>query len=144
MSKFPLTFEVIADATEGTTNPWKCSADALDPINMAIPVEVNGPGKAYSPEDLFGLAVLNCIIAVYKNICEKNSLNFKKIEGKLIVKMDKVEGNSQVLLTHLEITFNITGASDKEKARELLERAMKMCPVSNSIKSGKTCHITVE
>jgi len=144
MSKFPLHFKVSAEATEGTTNTWTCLADNLKPIDMAIPVEFKGPGKAYSPEDLFGLAVLNCIIAVYKDICEKNSLNFKKIEGKANVKMDKSAGDSQVILTHIEINFNVKGAADKEKARELLERAIKICPVSNSIKSGKTCHITID
>ena len=143
MPNFPLKFEVSAEAKEGTSNSWKCQANALTPIEVAIPPEFNGPGKAYSPEDLYGLAVLNCLIAVYKDYCEKNAVKFEKIESKLVVTMDKsTEGNGPIL-THLDISFNVIGASDKDKARSLLEKTLQTCPVTNSIKSGKTCHIEI-
>lgn len=144
MTNFPLKFEVMADSKYGISEPWQCSANALQPITVSIPAEFNGPGKAYSPEDLYGLAVLNCLISVYKYLCETNKVVFEKIDGKLIVTMDKKQQNGQLILTHLDITFNVYGSQDKEKARELLERAIRECPVTNSIKSGKTCHINID
>ncbi len=140
---FPLKFEVKAEAVPNISTPWTCSAKDFDPISIAIPPEFNGPGKAYSPEDLYGLAVLNCIIAVYKDICEKNNIQFKKISGSLIVCMDKSHSGNGLIMKNLEITLHVEEASDKEKAREFLEKALKICPVTNSIKSGKTCHINI-
>ncbi|MBN2479460.1 MAG: OsmC family protein [Parachlamydiales bacterium] len=143
MSMFPLKYEVIANASEGISNKWESSVKGLPKIEVAVPPEFNGPGKAYSPEDLYGLAVLNCLIAVYKDICEKNQIKFKEINGKIIVTLDKSHEGNGLVITHLDITFDISGASDKDKARIFLEKALKTCPVTNSIKSGKTCHITI-
>lgn len=144
MANFPLKFEVIADADYGISTPWQSSANALQPITIAIPPEFNGPGKAYSAEDLYGLAILNCLISVYKSLCEINKVVFEKIDGKLIVTLDKKHQNGQLILTHLDITLNIKGAQDKEKARSFLEKAIKDCPVTNSIKTGKTCHFNFD
>ncbi len=143
MIDFPLKFEVKADSKSGIANNWQCSANNLDPINVAIPVEFHGYGKAYTPEDLYGLAVLNCIIAVYKALCEKNNIEFEKIEGSVIVTLDKKHENGNLILTNLDIKFKVIGAKDKEKARTFLEKAIKDCPVSNSIKSGKIYHIEI-
>ena len=143
MVDFPLKFEVKADSKPGVSTNWQCSANNLEPIKVGIPVEFHGPGKAYTPEDLYGLAVINCIIAVYKAISEKNSSEFEKIEGSIIVSLDKKEENGNLELTNLDIKFKVTGAKDKEKAKTFLEKAIKDCPVSNSIKSGKTYHLDV-
>jgi len=89
------------------------------------------------------MAVLNCLIAVFKDLAERNQVKFEKIEGKIFVTMDKNVENNGLTLTHLDITFNIIGAEDNEKARTFLEKAIVDCPVTNSIKSGKTCHIDI-
>ncbi|NGX34886.1 MAG: hypothetical protein K1060chlam1_01246 [Candidatus Anoxychlamydiales bacterium] len=143
MIDFPLKFEVKADATPGVSTTWQCSANNLDPIKMSLPLEFHGPGKAYTPEDLYGLAVLNCIFAVYKAISEKNNVVFEKIEGSVQVFLDKKHENGNLVITKLDIKFLVTGAKDKEKARTFLEKAIKDCPVSNSIKAGKTYHIDI-
>jgi len=142
MAKFPLKFEVTAKATPGVSTPWTCKAQDLTEINTCIPVEFNGPGKAYTPEDFFGLAVLNCIIAVVKGNCERNNIQFEELNGKISVNMSN-QGNS-LLLDHLDITIFIKNASDKEKIKTLIEKSILECPVSNSIKSGKTYHIEVD
>jgi uncharacterized OsmC-like protein len=143
MSQFPLKFEVQANAMHGISNPWKSFAKDFDPINVAIPVEFQGPGKTYSPHELYGLAILNCLIGIYKHLCEKNNVTFKKLEGKLTLTIDKNTENDQIILSHIDITFNITEASDKEKARDCLEKTFKICPVANSIKVGKTYHVNI-
>ncbi|MFA6118903.1 MAG: OsmC family protein [Parachlamydiales bacterium] len=143
MSKFPIKFEVSAIATPGVSLPWKSFTRDLPPIPVAIPPELNGPGKAYSPEDLYGLAVLNCLFAVYKYLCEKNNIQFEKVEGKIIVTMDRNTENEELIISHLDITINISKPSDGSKAKELLEKTLKVCPITNSIKTGKTCHINI-
>lgn len=143
MFTFPIKFDVNATATSGISNPWTSSAKNLQDITVAIPPQFCGPGKAYSPEELYGLAILNCLIAVYKHICQNNNIDFKKIESSLSVFVDKKAECDELLITHVDVVINVSGATDKEKARAFLEKAFKVCPVANSLKMGKTYHINI-
>jgi len=144
MTKFPIKFEVSAKAKAGVLKSWQCSAPNLEPITVGVPVEFNGPGKVYTPEDLYGLAIINCLIAVYKYLCEKNNVTFESIEAKIVVSMNKKPENDELIISHLDITFNLTKPSDEKEARLLLEKALQVCPITNSVKPGKVCHINIK
>ena len=143
MIKFPMKFEVQAASPPGAGSPWTAQADELPPIPSAIPPEFMGPGGGYSPEDLFAIALLNCLIATFKVYCEKSKVDFREIKGKVNLTVDKLSGQSGLAMTQADIFFDISGASDAEKARKLLDGAIKDCAVSNSIKTGKTFHINI-
>jgi len=44
MSMFPLKFEVSAEAKPGISTTWKSQTKGLEPITVAIPPELHGPG----------------------------------------------------------------------------------------------------
>ena len=50
---------------------------------------------------------------------------------------------TDIAMTQAEVFFDITGSSDVEKAKKLMDGAIKDCAVSNSIKTGKTFHINI-
>ncbi len=143
MVKFPMEFEVEAKALSGIQSPWTSQADSLPPIPCAIPPEFMGPGGGYSPEDLFALSVVNCMIATFKVYAEKSKVSFQAVRAKAELTVDKFATEAGFGMTHIEITFQIDGAQDKEKAKKTMETAIKDCAVGNSIKSGKTFHILV-
>lgn len=143
MVKFPMKFVAEANAGPGINSPWTAQTDLLPPIPSAIPPEFTGPGGGYSPEDLFSLAVINCVIATFKVYCEKGKLSFQNIQGKALLTLDKFVAEAGFGMTQIDLTFDIQGASDVEKVKKTLESAIKDCAVSNSIKSGKTFHINV-
>ncbi len=143
MVTFPLKFEVKATATDGVSHPWSAQADKLPPIPSAIPPEFMGPGTGYSPEDLFAIAVLNCLIALFKVYCEKGRVSFHEIQGRAITTIDRQPSEMSFSIVQIEIFLNVTGSSDLVKIRKLLDTAIKDCPVGQSIKSGKTFHISV-
>ena len=142
MVKFPMNFEVEAKAPSGISSQWIAQANHLPPIPSAIPPEFTGPGGGYSPEDLFGIAVLNCLIALYKVYCEKSKLVFQEIKAKAVLTADKDPASVSFYISHIDVFLTVEGASDQEKARKLLESAIKDCPISNSIKSAKSFHIS--
>lgn len=144
MSKFPMFFEVTAQAESGIAKNWTAKALDLDPIPVAIPPEFSGPGKGYSPEDLFAMACVNCIIATFKVYAEHTNIRFEHIQAKAVLSLDKHPSENFLSMTNIDITFHLKGASDKEKAKTTLEKAIKDCAVCNSIKSSKTYHINVE
>lgn len=143
MVKFPMKFEVIAAASSGMGTPWTSQTDQFPPIPCAVPAEFMGPGGAYSPEDLFALSILNCIIATFKVYAEKGKVSFKTIKGKAQLTVDKLVDQPGFGMTHIDIALDIENASDPERVRHVLEHAIKDCAVSNSIKTGKTFHINV-
>jgi uncharacterized OsmC-like protein len=143
MLKFPMKFQVEASAPSGILTQWTARSDALPPIPSAIPPEFTGPGGGYSPEDLFALSVLNCMIATYKVYMEKSKVSFENVEGRAVLTVDKHPSEPVFTMAHIEFFFDVTGSSDREKARVLLEKAIKDCAVSNSIKSGKSFHLNI-
>ncbi len=143
MSQFPMNFEVSTEATSGISKKWTGRGANTENITIAIPPEFHGPGHAFTPEDLYALSVLSCVIASYKVLCEKHEVTFEKLDGKASVTMDRNPAFNGIALTDLTITLDIKNSSNKEKARELLDTAIKHCPVANSIKTGKTYHINI-
>ncbi len=143
MLKFPMKFEVTSTATSGILSQWTAQADSLPPIPSAIPPEFSGPGGGYSPEDLFGIAILNCLISMYKVYCEKSKITFKSIEGKAIVVVDKSPSEPSFVVTEVNFYIDVAGVSHQEKAKSLFDQAAKDCPLGNSIKAGKTFHINI-
>lgn len=143
MLKFPMTFEALATAQQGISTQWTASADKLPPITCAIPPEFMGPGGGYSPEDLFAISLLNCLMATFKVYCEKSKVSFREMKGRILLTVDKSPGQDILAMTQANIFFDITGASDAERVRKLLDAAIRDCAVSNSIKTGKTFHINI-
>lgn len=143
MIKFPMKFEVEARGPSGIGSPWTAKAEQLPSIQCAIPKEFAGPGGGYSPEDLFALAVLSCLIATYKVYCEKEKITFDEIQGTSAATADKSPQGQGFLITHIEIHVIVKGSSDSEKAKKLLEMAIRDCAIGNSIKSSKTFHSDV-
>ena len=142
--KFPMKFEAQGESKSGIASSWKSWSGELPPIPCAIPVEFSGPGNAYSPEDLFSLSLLSCMVAMFKVYCEKSKISFQDLKAKVMLTMDLNTSENVLVFTHADVTITVKGASDPGKARELLERAVKDCPVSNSIKTGKTFHFTFD
>jgi len=73
MSAFPKIFTVESKGESGVQSTWvnQLKDKASTPIVMAIPPEFEGPGGTYSPEDLYALSLLNCYLATFKYIAEK-------------------------------------------------------------------------
>lgn len=128
MIKFPLKFEVEASASAGSNSPWEAQASQLSPILCAIPPEFMGPGGGYSPEDLFAIALLNCLIATSKVYCEKSKVTFQEIKGRVVLTVDKA-GAQGFAMTHADLFFDISGASDAEKLQKILDAAIRDCAV---------------
>lgn len=143
MVTFPLHFTVEAEGKSGIAALWTARSAHLPPISCGIPPEFGGTGQGYSPEDLFALSILNCLIATFKVYCEKSNLSFSEIKGKAVVSMSKHPSEKSFWLSDIDFTLEVRGASNIEKVKALLDRAVQDCAVSNSIKSAKTFHLHV-
>lgn len=140
--QFPMQFEVQGESDSGIQSLWPIKVDHLPSITCAIPQEFRGPGGGYSPEDLFGLAALSCLMATFKVFAEMSSLNFDKISGMINVIVDRPKGKPAGI-TQLQISLKVSNASNKDKALQLLEESKKSCLVTNALTVEKVYHFDV-
>lgn len=137
MIQYPLSFTVRSKGAAGIPAPIEASAEDFPPIGGAIPKEFGGPGGGYSPEDLFALSVVSCLIATFKVFAEKAKLAYTEISGEAKLIIDRNAQGVPEFQT-LEITFTLSGVEDQEKAKTLLGESEKYCLVSNAITCKKT------
>ena len=143
MVNFPLKYTSKIEADSKITNKWNCQANSGETVACAVPPEFNGPGHSFTPEDFFTMAVLNCIVASFKVICEKRKENFENIKGKAVLNMDINQADNALYFTEIDINIEVSGASNVETVKKLLEQAVAVCPVSSGIKTSKTFHLKV-
>jgi len=137
MIKYPLSFTVHSKGAAGVPTPIEASAENFPPIAGAIPKEFGGPGGGYSPEDLFAISVISCLIATFKVFAEKGKLVYTEISAEAKLGIDRnAEGVPE--FQTLEMSFTLTGVEDQEKAKTLLAESQKYCLVSNAITCKKT------
>ena len=137
MIKYPLFFEASSNSESGINATFEATSYDYPVITCAIPKEFNGPGGGYSPEELFSLSVLTCLIATFKVFAERSKLQYTDItaSGKLTI-----DRSSQGMpeLKKLDIKFTLSGVQDQAKAKLLLGESEKYCLVSNAVKTEKT------
>lgn len=132
MIKYPLYFKATASANSGIVNTWSSQANDLPPIDCAIPVEFQGPGGGYSPEDLLCMTVINCFIATFKVFAEKTSLKFEAIDADANLEIGR-DSTGKVKVTKLILNINLKKPADTEKAKTILNEAQKNCLMANAL-----------
>ncbi len=137
MNQYPMQFQGHVKSTKGVETTIETDAEGLPPIQGAIPKEFAGPGGGYSPEDLYTLSVLSCLVATFKVFAQKSNLVFNDIDGTATLTIDRNESGVPEL-KKLDMEFTLTGVEDQEKAKTVLGEAEKYCLVSNAIKTEKS------
>ena len=138
MTKYPMPFTVQARSESGIQTAWATSASVeLGDIKMAIPPEFEGPGTGFSPEDLFAMALQNCYVATFKVFAEKSRLQFKDIQVKTVLEVDR-DDKGRPWMARAHFTITLSGANQQENARRILERTSQNCMILNSVNTSKT------
>ncbi len=136
MISYPITFGYSAKANAGTHASWDAKAPEERVAVCAIPPEFEGPGKGYSPEDFFGLAIINCFVATFKVIAEKSRVSFEtlSVDGKLVVDRDE-KGRPWMSAFRIEATVLSGANGDPGRIQRVLEKTSESCIVVNSVKT---------
>ncbi len=143
MIHYPLVFQVSSSAQSGVAANWSTRSGSMpDAVTMAIPPEFEGPGGGYSPEDIYAFALMNCFIATFKVISEKSKLAYEGMEASGTLTVDRNETGTP-WMKEFALKVAITGASDPERTRRLLEKTSQSCMILNSVKTGKTFEFLV-
>lgn len=119
------------------------ASPGLPDIETAPPPEFDGPGGAWSPENLLCAALADCFILTFRGISRAARLEWLKLECRVEGTLERVEGSAWFTRYANFATLTVPAGSDVAKARALLERAEKGCLISNSLRGVRTLEAEV-
>lgn len=133
MISYPLTFNGESLAEPGMELKWETSASGMS-CSSSIPVEFEGGGGSYSPEDFFLLALQNCFVATFKVFSHYSKLQFSKINVNTRLVVDKNEVG-QPIMKELYLIVRIEDANDLKKAKLLAKKTLETGFILQSVKT---------
>ncbi len=136
MVTYPLEIFSKSQSPSGIQNEWSARAGSFGPLDLSIPREFDGPNSAYSPEDLFAMALVSCFTATFKVVAERSRLEFESLDGECHMSIDRDSGDKgTVRVIAVDFKFSLRGAADSAKAERLLQQTSKQCILINSLKA---------
>ena len=131
MQSLPHTYAVGARAAvEGLVT---VSSESLPDISSAPPKEFDGPGDQWSPETLFLAAVADCYVLSFRAVAAASKLTWENIECHTQGKLDSVDRETRFTEIENSITLTLPADADASRAETVLEKAEKICLISNSL-----------
>ena len=122
-------------------------AEGLPRIDVSAPPEFHGEDRTWTPEHLFVAAVNSCYMATFASIVEVSKLDILSFACKATGRLEKVDGQGyRVTEVALRPTLVVKNQADFERGARLLEKALKHCFISKSVRSEVTLspEITIE
>jgi organic hydroperoxide reductase OsmC/OhrA len=117
-------------------------SDGLPQIRSMPPPEWGGPGGFWSPETLLLAAVGDCTVMTFRAMAKASRFHWSELEAGVEGKLERIEGHSRFTEITLRVRLVVPPGSDAARARQLLEKALTGCPVSNSLTATK--HVEAE
>ena len=109
-------------------------------IEGAPPIEFDGPGHQWSPEELLLSAIGLCFITTFCSMAHKENLSFHSFACKVDGTLEKTKEGLN--FTQYKIHSSISSQlADREKTSALLAKAKKYCIVGNALKIEPTLEI---
>jgi len=134
MYNFPIEFEFSSTANDRYSDNWSSVSFEYEAIHCDIPKKFNGMGNGFSPEELFGLSLLNCFVATFKFYCMKSELTFDKLKARGTLIVDR-EADGKPVMKKFNVVVTLFSVSDVVLAQKLFLEAEKNCFVLNSVKT---------
>jgi organic hydroperoxide reductase OsmC/OhrA len=140
MHPFPHHYRVrIGIGPEGTAS---LDSEGLPTLESLPPPEWGGPGGYWSPETLLLAALGDCTMLTFRAIAKASRLPWTQLAADVEGKLERIEGNSRFTEVRIRVRLVVPAGTDAARARQLLEKAEKGCPVSNSLTAVK--HLEAE
>lgn len=141
MHPYPHFYIVQASATPEGDVP--VSSPGLPTLATAPPAEFDGPGDRWSPETLLCAAVADCYLLSFRGVARAGKLAWKSLGCSVRGTLERVEGKTRFTRIEVEAALVVPEGTDHEKAVQAMERAEKVCLVSNSLVAERHLAATV-
>lgn len=118
------------------------TSPALAAIGTAPPPEFDGPGGVWSPETLLVASIADCYILTFRGVSRAAQLAWTGLDAEVEGTLERIDGVTRFTRYLTRAVLTVPAGTDHVKARELLERAEKVCLVANSLNGER--HLQAE
>ena len=131
MQDFPHHYRTTASARHDSH--VELTSPGLVALESAGPAEFGGPGDLWSPETLLSAAIADCFILSFRAIARASDFEWISLRCDVDAVLDKVEKVTRFTDIHEPVVLELPAGSDEAKAMRLLERAERVCLITNSM-----------
>ena len=131
MRPFPHRYSVETDLDP--LGSVELTAERLPTIVSAPPVEFDGPGDQWSPEDLLVASVLDCFVLTFRAVAQASRLEWSSLRCRAEGSVDRVEHVTRFVSMRISADLALPEGGNRERAERLLEKAEKACLVTNTV-----------
>jgi len=141
MKPYPHVYHAGARGTAAGT--VKVNSTDLSDLATASPPEFDGPGGAWSPETLLVASIADCFILTFRGVSRAAHLEWESLDAHVEGTLERIEGVTRFTRYLTRAVLTVNPSADHAKAKELLERAEKVCLVANSLRGERNLETTV-
>ena len=135
MHPYPHVYKVSADAAnEGDV---RLSSANLTAVPSMPPPEFGGPPGYWSPETLLAAAVADCFVLSFRAVARAAKFDWTSVSAEVDAVLDRVDGVAHFISFTTRARLVIPAGGDAARARGLMEKAEKVCLISNSLKGER-------
>ena len=131
MQPYPHTYSVTSRGS--ATGLVPVESPGLPPLSTAPPKEFDGPGDVWSPETLLVAAIADCYILTFRGVARAAKFEWDDLKCEVEGRLERAEGVTRFTAYSNHATLTVKPGADLDKAKELLERAERVCLVNNSL-----------
>jgi peroxiredoxin-like protein len=131
MKPFPHRYTArIAGGPEGHAT---LSSSGVPDLPTAPPLDFDGPGDAWSPEQLLLAAVEACFLLTFRAVAQASHLEFASLSVEAEGVVDRVGGVTRFTEITLRPRVALPAGADGVRVQRALEKAERACLVSASL-----------
>jgi peroxiredoxin-like protein len=109
------------------------STNGVPPLRSAPPKDFDGPGDAWSPEQLLLAAVETCFMFTFRAVAQASKFNFLSLELSGSGTVDREGGVTRFTEIALRTRLRLPNGADRERAERILEKGKSACLVTASL-----------
>lgn len=128
------TAQAVGEVTLGSTG--------LADLPSMPPPEFDGPGGYWSPETLLAAAVADCFVLSFRAVSRASKFDWTGLSVSVEAVLERVDGVTRFTRFTTRARLTVATGTDAARARTLLEKAEKVCLITNSL-SGES-HLEAE
>lgn len=134
MTVLPLPHRYGASAEGGAQGFVAVRTAAVpEPLRTAAPPEFGGPDACWSPETLLVAAVADCYVLSFRAAARVAGLAWESIDVHADGVLDRHDGVTRFVAFTVRPRLRVAAGTGEEAALAVLQRARKMCLVTNSM-----------
>jgi organic hydroperoxide reductase OsmC/OhrA len=141
MKAYPHVY--IAGARGTAAGTVQVTSTDLPQLASGPPPEFDGPGGVWSPETLLVASIADCFILTFRGVSRAAHLEWDSLDASVEGTLERIDGVTCFTRYITRAVLTVNPGIDHSKAKELLERAEKVCLVANSLRGERMLEATV-